>query len=111
MLVLMWKTLDKKLKGEVREIHRTDRSRGGSRLISSFTGTVFTLAALCALAGTPFPADAQVHEQNFGRYVVRASVVHSSKLTKSVLEKHGLASDPQRAFLRVVVLRDDAAPR
>ena len=102
----MWNTLSKILKGQVHKIHRTDR-----RLKSSFAATVFTLAAFCAVASTPFPAAAQVHEQTFGRYVIRASVVHSSNLTKSVLEKHGLASDPQRAFLKVVVLRDDAAPR
>ena len=77
--------------------------------MSSIAVTVFTLAALCGLAGTPFPAAAQVHEQNFGRYVIRASVVHSSTLAKSVLEKHGLASDPQRAFLNVVVLGGDGA--
>ena len=105
----MRKTLAKKLKGEVREIHRTDRSHGGSRVMSSFAVRVFALAALCSLVGTPFQAAAQVHEQNFGRYVIRASVVHSSMLAKSVLEKHGLASTPQRAFLNVVVLRRDAA--
>ena len=96
---------------EVREIHRTDRSPHASRKMASFAPTLFMLAALCALAGTPLPAAAQVHEQDYGRYVIRANVVHSTLLPEPVLEKHGLASDPQRAFLNVVVLRGDAAPR
>jgi hypothetical protein len=101
----MLKTLAKKLKGEIPQLHRTDR------WLMSPAVTILKLAALCTLAGAPFPAAAQVHEQNFGRYVIRASVVHSSMLTKSVLEKHGLASHPRRAFLNVVVLWADAARR
>ena len=70
------------------------------------------IASLAVVAlGIVFDAaHAEVHEQSFGRYVVRAGVTHTLSVPQEVLDRYRLKSAPDRALLEVVVRRHTTSP-
>jgi hypothetical protein len=70
---------------------------------------IAVLTAAVALGIVFDAAHAEVHEQSFGRYVVRADVTHTQSVPRDVLERHRVKSAPDRALLEVVVRRHTAS--
>ena len=68
------------------------------------------IVAILALLHAGASAQAQLHEQHFGRYIVRANVVHTHTLPRQVLETHRLQAGDDRALLDVVVLKTRYPP-
>ena len=71
--------------------------------------TVITTAALAsAVLGLAFaapPAAAQVHTQESGDLVVRASTSSAANLPDKMRQEHGIPTDPNTAVLNVTVQR------
>jgi len=68
------------------------------------------LAVLVMLVGLGRAAHAQMHEQNFGRYIVRANVVHGHALSQDAPERRRLKLEDNEALLDVVVLKTRYPP-
>lgn len=64
------------------------------------------LAILFAASG---PAWSQAHVSTEGPFSLRASTVSSETLPASTAKAHGIARDPRRGVLNVVILRKDGA--
>jgi hypothetical protein len=66
---------------------------------------------LWLLANVTTTALAEPHERDFGNYIIRADVVHSSALSDETLKRHGLSRTYPRRLLDVVVLKAGKYPR
>lgn len=67
--------------------------------------TAMLVAALGLMSAIGGIAHAQVHEQIFGGYVVRANVVSAASLPVAQAREHGIEASPNTGVLNVVVLR------
>ncbi len=67
--------------------------------------TAMLIAALSLMSAIGGNAHAQVHEQTFGSYVVRANVIAAASLSEAQASKHRIEVSPNTGVLNVVVLR------
>ncbi len=67
-------------------------------------------AALGLMSAIGGNAHAQVHEQTFGNYVVRANVIAASALSEAQASEHAIEASPDTGVLNVVVLRRSDTP-
>lgn len=67
--------------------------------------TAMLVAALGLMSAVGGNAHAQVHEQAFGGYVVRANVVSAASLPEAQAREHRIEPSPNTGVLDVVVLR------
>jgi hypothetical protein len=60
------------------------------------------------LRASSVTADDYPHEQNFGRYVIRAKVIQADALPRATLERHRLTFEGNHDLLEVLVLKGGA---
>lgn len=72
--------------------------------------TAMLVAALGLMSAVGGIAHAQVHEQTFDGYVVRANVVAATSLPEAQARKHGIKVSPDTGVLNVAVLRQSDRP-
>lgn len=67
--------------------------------------TAMLIAAMGLLSAIGGNARAQVHEQTFDGYVVRANVIAAASLSEAQASEHRIEASPNTGVLNVVVLR------